>query len=281
MRLRFTAAIPTFEDISTLVDRYLSKGQIYNVDYQQLNRDITRATGREANQWHSTVLPQKNWKDLNDEERELVEYAPSDFGTGAFELLRDARKARKLVKSRLNMDLIFPFYRRWEPLCEKFLSLKPLIVKGRQISEIPSNLPPRTLENTGTCAVCQRNVKLRGTKIMDHGYTKGYGWRNGICFGAGYQAIELSPEGLEAYRDYCEKRIKELPAEIQGRTNQIEDARAALKLNPSDEEAKKDLALFKQFRAQLTAVAAALPTVLAETLQRLKTWKAKPLPKNF
>lgn len=281
MRLRLTAALPSFDDISRAVDRYTAKKQIYNVDYQQLNRDITRATEQEGRQIRDrfSEIFNKGYNGRSPEEQELIENLPS-WGRSAFELLRDAAKARKTIKSQHNLSLVMPYYERWEPLCQKFLALKPYIIKGREVSETPSQIPLRTLDNTGSCAVCGRNVKLHRGKIMDHGYTKGFGWRHGICFGAGYQPFEISPEGLIAYKAFCEKRLAELPHLIELRAIRVAELRAECKANPLDQKLKGHLGEINLILGQLKGEQRILPEIIEEAAVQIRTWKAKPLPQT-
>ena len=91
----------------------------------------------------------------------------------------------------------------------------------------------RSLDNTGTCPACFNNVKLRGGRtIMRHGWqvqgqrewgSWGNTWHSGPCFGTGWPAFELSPEGTTAYRDstvipYRERVSKELAQTKRGET---------------------------------------------------------------
>ena len=71
-----------------------------------------------------------------------------------------------------------------------------------------------------TCSVCERNVKLKAGKIVDHGYTIKYGFQSGNCAGVGYDPIEISYKGtlayvrtLEAYKVAQEKALPKAQAE--------------------------------------------------------------------
>lgn len=88
--------------------------------------------------------------------------------------------------------------RKWEAIAQLIEKATPLIVKGRKISE--RKTPLRTLENTGTCAVCGQNVKLnKGGKIVNHGHTVEYHQHNGWCMGQYKFPWEVSPEGAIYY----------------------------------------------------------------------------------
>ena len=82
---------------------------------------------------------------------------------------------------------------------------------AEEVSRVTAPASARSLDGTGTCPACFNNVKLRrGDRIMRHGWqVKGhrqwgsYGntWHTGPCFGTGYLAFEVSPEGTKDYRD--------------------------------------------------------------------------------
>lgn len=88
------------------------------------------------------------------------------------------------------------------PLMEAVEAAKPLVVKGRRPSTEVSDAERRTLENTGTCPVCGRNIKRNddGT-ITSHGYRVEGHEHAGGCYGTGYQPWELSYEGAVNYRE--------------------------------------------------------------------------------
>ena len=54
----------------------------------------------------------------------------------------------------------------------------------------------------GTCPVCERAIRVRGGRIVYHGFTRpGRGHIVGDCFGVSYPPYEASCEGTLAYRD--------------------------------------------------------------------------------
>ena len=91
-------------------------------------------------------------------------------------------------------EAVSQMHDRWEPIVGQIEALKPFVVKGRTPSEIPAD--PRTLENTGTCSCCNRNIKLKDLKVVDHGFQVN-GGRHGQCYGVNYHPIEVSTAGLE------------------------------------------------------------------------------------
>jgi len=77
----------------------------------------------------------------------------------------------------------------------------------------------RTRDNTGTCAVCRRNIKLKkvGDKytMVDHGYQRpGVGYHLGQCFGVDYPPYELSSEGCKAFAKHLEIEAKALQKQV-------------------------------------------------------------------
>ncbi len=86
------------------------------------------------------------------------------------------------------------------PIIADANKIKATITKARKPREGARQTDERTIENTGTCAVCGMNVKRdkRGN-IVDHGYRVSWHERQGGCYGVGYKPIELSPEGAEHY----------------------------------------------------------------------------------
>jgi len=58
---------------------------------------------------------------------------------------------------------------------------------------------PRTTRYLGTCAACQREIKVRDGKLVHHGYKRpGIGYIVGDCLGAGGLPHELSPVVAQA-----------------------------------------------------------------------------------
>lgn len=280
------------EEISAYIDRYLENGLIHNVQFKDLNYLITKATEREGRSiWENAPLERGSAL------RSTIYDYCAMYGWGAFEMTKKAKQARKdqVLNAPYHNEAqiaavaaVKAFLARWEPVCEKFLTLKPLIVKGRTPSENPRAVPERTLDHTGTCGICGRNIKMRGKTLVDHGYTKGYGFRNGICFGAHFQPIEVSPEVLQAYLDYCQKRLASLPGIIQTEKEALTKLETEFKTIPGATSVKtldpvvvalrKKMSTTKFRVMTFTSELNALPGVIAETQQSIENWKPRPLP---
>jgi hypothetical protein len=96
------------------------------------------------------------------------------------------------------------------PMCELILDLKKRAVKTRKPSS-KVNPNARTLENTGTCGCCGKNVKMEDGKLVDHGFEiHGWGHRVGSCFGVGYEPVEISPKAMVEYLAYLEATLERL-----------------------------------------------------------------------
>jgi hypothetical protein len=127
-------------------------------------------------------------------------------GTCRLDYVRDAISAsKKLAKIKVQHPMVEAMRaqgrrrrscrsrRRWRRSRSK-------VVKGRE-NAIPSGYV-RTRENTGTCPVCFRNIKLTDDqKMVHHGYERpGHGYIVGDCFTVKtYLPYELSAEGTKAF----------------------------------------------------------------------------------
>lgn len=73
---------------------------------------------------------------------------------------------------------------------------------------------PRTRDNTGTCAVCFRNIKLhhhddpKPPTMALHGYNRpGHGYILGRCWGGSHQPFEKSCEATQMYLDEVQRHL--------------------------------------------------------------------------
>lgn len=178
--------------------------------------------------------------------------------------------------------------------------LKATIVKGRRPSEDPDVLANRrTLDNTGTCAVCSRNIKMEhGTKMYHHGFDIRDHTRQGTCHGVGYDAVEVSPEGLVAYLKFLRARKDSLDRGIASSFKALVAAgferipmdgrsgRATWNPNPflrSSEESREDFQKRTEpFKAldNMEADRRSTASWIEIYQGRLDTWEPRPLPKD-
>ena len=125
--------------------------------------------------------------------------------------------------------------------------------RGRKPSDDPTKTPARTLENTGTCAVCGQNVKLdAGSQCVDHGYRVIHNTQTRGCIGVGKKPIELSPEGIQSL--------------IIGLVGLLEE-----EASKGPQESKND-----ELRRQDQL--SHLEQEIAQQASRIAKWEARPLP---
>lgn len=194
-------------------------GFIYNSDYEAMKFTLSRAFDdqcrfmsydeagpRMARELSSIgdALQLRGYYSKSDEIGNLYGYVLS------FHLVKTyARKIETLEgfvaeKAGLSIPEIYrDFLKEWVEVFEAFQGVRPLIKKGRKPSENPKSVE-RTLENTGSCPICGRNVKLSSSgRIVYHGYTVATGEFVGTCYGTGHKPSEVSPEGMVCYSTDC------------------------------------------------------------------------------
>ena len=143
----------------------------------------------------------------------------------------------------------------YSAICARFVEAKARVVKTRKPSTVARKTPARTLDNTGTCACCDMNVKLDGAgTIVPHGYTIRWGFQSGSCFGVGFRPIEVSDEGLRAA--------------LQGFERQLATARLALEYSPCT----------RRERAELAGRISGSKSAIAHYAAAIKVWAPGPLP---
>ena len=196
-------------DILDLIDSAIDNGMIYNVDYKAVkeaaNRKMEEGYQNSVVATYLSMTCEMRQATVSPEMSEALYYSayPQAHTLNA----RD-KAITKLEKTDPNHWMVKAAREYLElvrPVIEKLVIIKGTVVKGRKPSDKPRLTPERTMENTGTCSVCGRNVKLNGTgQIVDHGYTIRYGFQEGNCFGVGYDPIEISDKGAVAYLNALE-----------------------------------------------------------------------------
>ena len=154
--------------------------------------------------------------------------------------------------------------------------------RANQALNMEAHVPAdqRTRDNTGTCGVCWQNIKLKGDRIVLHGYKRpGTGSVHGDCFGAGYLAFELAPTATKEYLTQAllpslEKTRDYIQALKSGKITKItRDGRDVSVGDPS-----WDYALPKEIESKERSLdgAEAWASVFRELVSH---WKERPLPK--
>lgn len=191
-----------FDELNAALDACIEAGIIYNVDFQQWKTyEATRPLEADIKFIKDALyLPAVR------EKRESEKYTHLSWQLVSISIITFPSK--KLIAALNDMPANDPFaiavnniVAKWQPIADKFKTLKPMIQKGRKPSTDPRKTPQRTFENTGTCACCGKNVKMKDGKMVDHGFSLSYGFRNGNCFGVGFRPIEVSDEGLHALKN--------------------------------------------------------------------------------
>jgi len=185
----------TYDQLLQQITAHKAAGMIWNQEHEALKYNIASVFEAERNQFKSGDFMDRV---RNSDDRESI---PNQlYWAYPFEARHAGaglKKAAKLDQTNSDVISFTTLMNRWKVLADAQAELKPLIVKGRKPSTEPRLTPARTLDHTGTCAICGRNVKLNeGGKIVAHGYTIRYGFQQGNCFGVGFDPIEVSPEGL-------------------------------------------------------------------------------------
>lgn len=126
------------------------------------------------------------------------------------------KKVNKVAVDHPCRDAMLELLNEFAPIMEAVKAAKGRVVKGRKPSTTPRKTEERTIENTGTCGCCGKNVKLSGGKLVAHGYTIKYGFQSGNCFGVGYEPVEVSNKAIVAYLEVLNDYRDELVASLVG-----------------------------------------------------------------
>lgn len=188
-------------DILGMIDSAIEAGIIYNVDY----KSVKDAANRKLEEGYRAAVVDK-YLAIDHEIRHAYPELVGDLYYSSYPQAHTLKardnqiiKAEKEHGDHWMVQAAREYLELVRPVIEKLVIIKGLVVKGRKPSTTPRQTPERTIENTGTCSVCARNVKMKDNKIVDHGYTIKYGFQSGNCAGVGYDPIEISYKGTLAY----------------------------------------------------------------------------------
>lgn len=259
-----------------IIEASLEAGVIYNTEFQTVKSDVNRTLER---MWSERVDQVYLGVDYDSRDAEFGE-ARALYGMDCCPSIHTfENRVRKVAKIAAKCDHALvadaaALLEEVRPVVEKMVALKEMIVKGRRPSANPRKTPERTLDNTGTCAICGKNVKLKDGKIVAHGYTVRYGFFQGGCFGIGYAPIETSAEGAEAYLAALIGHKDRIIA------NNTDDAIAATVERMSDKErrGRSDETMTRIVRASNDSTIRMLTSDIETFGRIINTWEAKPLP---
>lgn len=144
----------------------------------------------------------------------------------------------------------------------------------------------RTRENTGSCSVCNQNIKLKPTNppvMVLHGFQRpGIGYVIGDCGGVGWPPYEISADGCKNYIEkvlrpnlvIAEQYLNDLYADRVD-TLDVKDGPRRIKVHPGDE--KWDRA-YKIVCSQTIGAIESLEADIKFMNKRIADWIPKPLP---
>ena len=279
----------TLTEITEKLTAAKAEGRIWNVEFTDLRDKFGRRLDEAV-------------KGIQDEVRAILQAAGLDRSE-AFRLSGDfictnytnlKGRVDRLEKA-LRMEGYLPHvteqvtkFRALQPVCDLVREVKGMVVKGRKPTERLVNI--RTIENTGTCGCCGRNIKLSNAgRIVDHGYgiaNRGYGYGTGYktggsCFGFHYEPIEVSPKVWQDMLAAMQDRLAKLPAILQS----AEEAFAAMPKPtfPTFPTQESKAALREYHAAQrgvqdLRHELERLPLNIEDLTEKLAAWAPKPLP---
>jgi len=264
-------------DILETIDAAIEAGIIYNADFTELKE----AANRKLEEGYRAVVTKPYLEGLHLRGEEISpEMSEALYYSGYPQI--HTLKARhnaitKLEKTEGDHWMVKTAREYLElvrPVIEKLVIIKGTVVKGRKPSTTPRLTPERTLENTGTCSVCGRNVKLNSFgKIVDHGYTIRYGFQEGNCFGVMYAPIEVSSEGAEAY-------LRALTSHKVALTESLPKAvEAATTTNLDKIESIRERRLVANAPHSIERDIRYITSDIVTFTNRVNEWVATPLPK--
>jgi hypothetical protein len=264
-------------DILGMIESAIEAGVIYNADFTELknaaNRkleagyhaavvepylavdyDVRNAYPQGINDLYYSAYPQIHTLNARDKTITKLEKEHGDHW-----MVKAAREYLELVR----------------PVIVDLNKVKALVVKGRKPSDQPRKTPERTLENTGTCAICGRNVKLNSNgKIVDHGYTIRYGFQQGNCFGVGWAPIEVSSAGAAAYV----KALETFKARQEESLPKAIEAAEALALKQKSFEDTREERAVRHAPSNIESQIRYLGRDIEAYTKIVDQWEAKPLP---
>jgi hypothetical protein len=257
------------------LDRVPNEGPIWNVDWMDAKDYLSSAI--DTIQWVITdkIRDLDSWKALDQETQHKLYYTMCNLGY-PHEFRRKTELFRKAFSKYPEfMAIAVPFFDELLPVCDKLATLKSKVMKGRKPSLTPSKIPERTIENTGTCGVCKRNVKMvtRGKHyIWTHGYSVDHHYgRSADCFGSGHQPIEESNEVLTAYQENLEKYLETLPIAIENLTKWLAE-------NPLTKENRTGFENRQRSLSQYKFEIKRIPETIEDLKAEILAWKPRNLP---
>lgn len=251
--------------------RSVESGVVWNAEFEDLKSRLGGAVWRDTEAFI--------WPAMRNGVDEAFKYPVSPSS------VHDVRSFSKKIEVGRAKGLTVPasvdeFLAFWTPVVTLFDEAKPLIKKGRRPAEDVDDSERRTLENTGTCPICSKNIKLTdGGRLVHHGYTVEYHAYQGGCFGVGHLPWEVSPKGSEEYVSSLEVYLADITEEYNDwkaeGIDKVFSERAKKYLAPGDEgfqEAVDRLLRDREYQIKN------LTSTLDWFKDRIKNWTPSTLP---
>jgi hypothetical protein len=273
------AVISTAPDIAALI-LACDEGRIMNADLNDIKYRLSRAFDKDCDAIRAIMRPLLYPKGIGDpypatRTPELIE-AQSYMPFGIHGIRAYARRIEK-HREKLPVEVVEAldqFLLHWVAVLELLQQAKPLVVKGRRPSTEPRKTDPRTLENTGTCPVCNRNTKLDiHGRMVAHGYKIEWHSQYGNCHGVSQPPVEISDKGLKFYLNLCTNWL-------QQERNLAERLKEPLVIDPSltEQEKRKRMNQRESDKRQCAANIRNLEYSIPQIEKAIAEWQPRPLP---
>lgn len=279
----------TVEQITEILTARKAEGLIWNVEFVDMKDRLGRLI------WNADSA---NREPLRNAEKAL-EDAQIKFTfcylSNSHDLLATTKKLKTGFAKMADQSALDAFLAFWQPYIiasELLVGLKPLVQKGRKPNPEAEAARERSLENTGTCGCCNRNIKLttseliwdHGFAILNRGYGQGAGYKTGkSCFGVNYQPIEVSKAVWVDMLAAWTKRVADLPSVISRlETRLAEMPKPVTKVVGMTME-EKDYAKcyqgvqqsIRECKSELNHLSTA---AIPEITEKIANWAPRPLP---
>jgi hypothetical protein len=279
-----------FGEMKELLDKSVVQKHIWNVEFEEVKHFFSSvcegAMEVVKNDYHKT-FPTIEYHQLEFEHE--VGYMFSPHLAGSYIRKIEGWLRRKRIIDNPQLQQLLSTFGEVASLYAQLNSVKPFIEKGRKPN--PDAVEP-DLSHTGTCAICNRTIKLGpGNVMVDHGFqiSSGFGnyfgMRQGHCFGVKYQPAELSCKANENFLIYLEQLLKGYEtrlAELQTGTAKlaIHEKQTGIKrpvliwIDPSDSRYVREL-MYAVSQVESDIKHAKRDIETQEMI--IKNWTAKPL----
>lgn len=286
----------TLEQINEKLEAATAAGAIYNVEMTDIKFKLGNLLWRDEALQAARRNVEKLFVPLRDELK-VYEALCNINASNAHDLLNAVNAINRGTAKAKNADAaaivaFFSVAKDYIRAAEMIKGLKDKVVKGRKPAENPIHV--RTIENTGTCGCCGRNIKLTSaSRIVDHGYgihNRGYGFGTGYkaggsCFGYGYEPIEVSPKVWHAMLESWQQRLAKLPQALETANQVLAEKAPFIRTSPehpvlteAEKRQNRERSIAQDVVRDLTREMTTLPEHIEDITERIAGWKAKPLP---